>query len=206
MTLVATAELPGWSSGVSSSSSGDASDDAATSPSTLKTKIKQPGWGWAEACGSQQSGSLTTALVTQTRVSHTTVWQGLRCDRENDSIVHSVHETKMASLCVWVCLFFRPYPELPYLPRPSRCRLSFSSSFSLSGQTSSWPFCRHGGSVLLSQRTAVNTHTTIWQLSPKIRQKGWRSLLSYNVEKRCKFNEGKGFHFTWTNVFAGKYI
>lgn len=33
--------------------------------------------------------------------------------------------------CAWVCLFFRPYPELLYLPRPSLCRLSSSSSSSL---------------------------------------------------------------------------
>lgn len=77
-----------------------------------KTKIKQPRWGWAEACGSQQSGSLTTALVMQTRVSHTTVWQGPRCDRENDSIVHSVHETKMVSLCVGVFIF-QALPRAP---------------------------------------------------------------------------------------------
>lgn len=43
--------------------------------------------------------------------------------------------------CVWVCLFFGPYPELLYLPRPSLCRLSSSSS-SLSDQISFWPFCR----------------------------------------------------------------
>lgn len=56
--------------------------------------------------------SLTTALIMQTSVSHMTVWQGLRYDRENDSIVHSVHETKMVSLCVGVFIF-QALPRAP---------------------------------------------------------------------------------------------
>lgn len=100
--------------------------------------------------------------------------------------------------CVWVCLFFRPYPELPYLLRPSLCWPSFSSS-SLSGQTSSWPFCRHGGSVLLSHHAAVNTPSQNHLTAAKHTDAGdsLRSLLSYNVKIiRITFH----LFSTWTNT------
>lgn len=101
--------------------------------------------------------------------------------------------------CVWVCLFFRPYPALPCLPRPGLRWLSFSSSL-LSGQTSSWPFCRHGRSGLLLKQTAVNPlHKTIWQLPNTFDAgDGLCSLLSYNVEKLFKFHDAKRLHFIYS--------
>lgn len=126
------------------------------------------------------------------------------------TLLYTVYTKPRWWACVWVCLFFRPYPELPYLLRPSLCWLSFSSS-SLSDQTSSWPFCRHGGSVLLLQQTAVNTPTQndlaaakyIWcrrQFTITIIQcrKNYVNFLC----KRIKFHL---FLTTWTNIFAGNF-
>lgn len=91
--------------------------------------------------------------------------------------------------CAWVCLFFRPYPELLYLPRPGLCRLSFSSS-SLSDQTSSWPFCRQTWRIQCcfhSGRQELIRHKINWQ-RPNIYE-DYGSLwprLDCNVEKLCK--------------------
>lgn len=66
------------------------------------------------------------------------------------------------SVCVWVCLFSRPYLQLLCLPRPGLCWLSSSSS-SLSGQISAWSSCsqrrktlRH---FLLHEARDLHSHT-----------------------------------------------
>lgn len=118
---------------------------------------RSTGWGlWGPTVGLLA----ITGLLSLCKLALVTRLFDKGCDATGKMILlYTVYTKPRWWAGVWVCLFFRPYPELPYLQRPSLCRLSFSSSFSLSGQTWSWPFCRHGGPVLLSQRMTVNTPT-----------------------------------------------
>lgn len=142
MTLVVTAEIPGWSSGVSSSSRGKVSDGAAPSLSTKNRYTNEA------VTTNMSSGLMAIRIVIAHDCSHC-----VNQHSSSDCLTRAaIPQAKWLycpqctwkprwRTCAWVCLFFGPYPELLYLPRPSLCRLSSSSS-SLSDQTSFWLFCR----------------------------------------------------------------